>query len=151
MLSVLEACHSNPVGGHHSGIWTAHKILQCGYYWITIHQDAHEFAMSCYRCQRDGGISNRHELPLNPILLIEFLDVCGFNFMGPFMSPHGLKYILVAVDYVPKWVEAIEFANSEGMSVTTFLKRTSSLNLEHLGPLFVIGALTLQQIVQRSI
>ena len=23
MLSVLEACHSSPVGGHHSGIWTA--------------------------------------------------------------------------------------------------------------------------------
>ena len=31
MLSVLEACHSSPVGGHHSGIRTAHKILQCGY------------------------------------------------------------------------------------------------------------------------
>ena len=27
MLSVLEACHSSPVGGHHSGIRTAHKIL----------------------------------------------------------------------------------------------------------------------------
>ena len=44
MLSVLEACHSSAVGGHHSGIRTAHKILQCGYYWQTIHQDAHEFA-----------------------------------------------------------------------------------------------------------
>ena len=32
MLSVLEACHSSPVGEHHSGIRTAHKILQCGYY-----------------------------------------------------------------------------------------------------------------------
>ena len=31
MLSVLEACHSSPVGGHHSAIRTAHKILQCGY------------------------------------------------------------------------------------------------------------------------
>ena len=36
MLSVLEACHSSPVGGHHSGIWTAYKVLQCGYYWTTI-------------------------------------------------------------------------------------------------------------------
>ncbi|TMX03846.1 hypothetical protein EJD97_013572, partial [Solanum chilense] len=35
MLSVLEACHSSPVGGHHSGIQTANKILQCGYYWPT--------------------------------------------------------------------------------------------------------------------
>ena len=44
MLSVLEACHFSPVGGHHSGIRTAHKIFQCGYYWPTIHQDSHEFA-----------------------------------------------------------------------------------------------------------
>ena len=33
MLNVLEARHSSPVDGHHSGIWTTHKILQCGYYW----------------------------------------------------------------------------------------------------------------------
>ena len=32
MLSVLEACHSSPMGGHHSGIHTSHKILQRGYY-----------------------------------------------------------------------------------------------------------------------
>ena len=37
MLSVLEACHSSPVGGDQSGIKTAHKILQYGYFWPTIH------------------------------------------------------------------------------------------------------------------
>ena len=56
MLSVLEACHSSPVGGHHSGIWTTPKILQCGYHFPTIHQDAHKFAKSCNGCQKDGGI-----------------------------------------------------------------------------------------------
>ena len=75
MLSVLEACHSSPVGGHHSGIRTAHKILQCGYYWPTLHQDAHGFSKSCDKCQRDGGISRKQELPLNPILLIDLFDI----------------------------------------------------------------------------
>ena len=32
ILSVLKACHSAPVGEHYSGIETAHKMLQCGYY-----------------------------------------------------------------------------------------------------------------------
>ena len=68
MLSVLEACHSSPVGGHHSGIRTAHKILQCRYYCPTLHQDDHEFAKACDRCQRHGGISRKQELPLNLIL-----------------------------------------------------------------------------------
>ena len=30
MLSVLEACHSSPIGVHYSGIQNAYKILQCG-------------------------------------------------------------------------------------------------------------------------
>ena len=57
MLSVLEACHSSPVGGHHSAIRTAHKILQCGYYWTTIHQYSYEFTKASDSCQRDCGIS----------------------------------------------------------------------------------------------
>ena len=88
MLSVLEACHSSAVGGHHSGTRTAHKILQCGYYWTTLHQDSHEFPKACDRCQRDGDISRKQELPLNPILVIELFDVWGIDFMGPFVSSH---------------------------------------------------------------
>ena len=120
---MLEACHSSPVGGHHICIRTAHKILQCGYCWPSLHQDAHEFAKACDRCQRDGDISRKQELPLNPILVIELFDVWGIDFMGPFVNSHGMKYILVAVDYVSKWVEAIALTNNEGKSVTVFLKK----------------------------
>ena len=123
MLSVLEACHSSPVGGHHSGIRTPNKILKYGYYCPTFHQDAHEFGKSCDRCQRDGGISRKQELPLNPILVIELFDVWGIDFMGPFVSSRRIKYILVAVDYVSKWVEAIALVNNEGKSVTALLKK----------------------------
>ena len=43
--------------------------------------------------------------------------------MGPFVSSHGIKYSLVAVDYVSKWVEGIALANNEGKSVTMFLRK----------------------------
>ena len=55
--------------------------------------------------------------------MIELFDVWGIDFMGPFVSSHGMKYIIVAVDYVSKWVEAIALANNEGKSVSAFLKK----------------------------
>jgi len=44
--------------------------------------------------------------------------------MDPFVSSNGMKYIVVAVDYVSKWVEAIAFFYNEGKSVTAFLKKS---------------------------
>jgi len=48
-------------------------------------------------------------MPLNPILIVEIFDVWGIDFMGPFPLSFGYLYILVAVDYVSKWVEAVVF------------------------------------------
>jgi hypothetical protein len=45
--------------------------------------------------------------PQSVILEIELFDVWGINFMGPFLSSYGNKFILVTVDYVSKWIEAI--------------------------------------------
>ena len=40
-----------------------------------------------------------------------------------------MKYILVAADYVSKWVKAIILANNEVKSVTAFLKNNIFLDL----------------------
>ena len=55
--------------------------------------------------------------------MIELFNVWGIDFMGPFVSSHRMKYILVAVYYVSKWAEAITLAHNEGKSVTAFLKK----------------------------
>ncbi|CAM8943952.1 unnamed protein product [Rhodiola kirilowii] len=46
-------------------------------------------------------------MPQQSILAIELFDVWGINFMGPFPPSYGNQYILVAVDYVSKWVKAV--------------------------------------------
>ncbi|KAI3760239.1 hypothetical protein L1987_50632 [Smallanthus sonchifolius] len=46
-------------------------------------------------------------MPLRPILVVDIFDVWGIDFMGPFPNSCGNLYILVAVDYVSKWIEAI--------------------------------------------
>ena len=100
-----------------------HKILQCWYYWHTILQDAHDFSKSCDHCKQDRGISRRQDLVINQILVIVLFYVWGIDFIGMFLSSHGIKYILVAVDYVSKWVEETALPNNKGKSVTSFLKK----------------------------
>jgi len=46
-------------------------------------------------------------MPLIGNLQIELFDVWGIDYMGPFPKSKNYDYILVAVDYVSKWVEAI--------------------------------------------
>ena len=76
----------------------------------------------CDKCQRLGKISRRHMMPLNPILVIELFDVWGIDFMGPFPTSVGYIYILVGVDYVSKWVEAVPCRAVDHKTVLTFLK-----------------------------
>ncbi|GJU55088.1 reverse transcriptase domain-containing protein [Tanacetum coccineum] len=105
-LEILKACHEGPTGGHHSANITARKVFDAGFFWPTIYKDAHELVKNYDSCQRQGKISQRDEMPQNSIQVCEIFDVCGIDFMGPFPSSKGNKYILVAVDYLSKWVEA---------------------------------------------
>ena len=50
---------------------------------------------------------------MNYSLVIEPFDVWGFDYMGPFPTSTGYTHILVAVDYVTKWVEAIPTSSAD--------------------------------------
>nr|GEY02677.1 reverse transcriptase domain-containing protein [Tanacetum cinerariifolium] len=90
----LKACHNGPIGGHHGPNYTAKK----------------------------GTISQRDEMPQNSIQVCEIFDVWGINFMASFSSSRGNKYILVAVDYLSKWVEAKARPTNDAQVVCKFLK-----------------------------
>lgn len=85
---------------------TARKIFDAGFYWPTIFHDVKGMIQACDACQRAGNISRRDEAPHNFIQVCEVFDVWGIDFMGPFPSSGRNEYILVAIDYVSKWVEA---------------------------------------------
>jgi hypothetical protein len=46
-------------------------------------------------------------MPLTNNLQIELFDVWGIDYIGSFPKSKSYEYILVAVDYVSKWVEAM--------------------------------------------
>ncbi|CAN6562434.1 unnamed protein product [Malus baccata var. baccata] len=120
--SVLRFAHQYACGGHFGQKRTAEKILQSGLFWPTLFKDANNWCRACDRCQRVGNQSKRNEMPQQSILIVELFDVWGIDFMGPFPSSHGNQYILVAVEYVSKWVEAIATPTNQGSVVLKFLQ-----------------------------
>ena len=74
------------------------KVLQAGFYYPTLFKDAQSFVKACDKCKRTRNISIKNEMPLNSILEVELFDVLGIDFIGPFPSFCGPKYILLAVD-----------------------------------------------------
>ncbi|GJU34745.1 reverse transcriptase domain-containing protein [Tanacetum coccineum] len=121
-VDILTTCHSGPTEGHYGANYTAKKVFDSGFYWPTIYKDAHDLVTRCDTCQRQGKISQRDEMPQNSIQVCEIFDVWGIDFMGPFPSSRGNKYILVAVDYFSKWVEAKALCTNDARVVCKFLK-----------------------------
>ncbi|KAG7585690.1 Reverse transcriptase RNA-dependent DNA polymerase [Arabidopsis thaliana x Arabidopsis arenosa] len=120
---VLEHCHGSAYGGHFATFKTVQKVLQAGLWWPSMFKDAHGFIAKCDPCQRMGNITRRNEMPQNPILEVEVFDVWGIDFMGPFNpASYGNKYILVAVDYVSKLVEAIASPTNDHKVVLKLFK-----------------------------
>ncbi|GKA06203.1 reverse transcriptase domain-containing protein [Tanacetum coccineum] len=69
----------------------------------------------------------RDEMPQNSIQVCEIFNVWGIDFIGPFPSSRGNKYILMAVDYLSKWVEAKALPTNDARVVCKFLKSLFSL------------------------
>nr|GEZ28814.1 reverse transcriptase domain-containing protein [Tanacetum cinerariifolium] len=96
VIEILKACHSGPTGGIMKPTTQPRRSLT--------------------------QISQRDEMPQNSIQVCEIFDVWGIDFMGPFPSSKGNKYILVAVDYLSKWVEAKVLPTNDGRVIVKFLK-----------------------------
>nr|GEY98264.1 reverse transcriptase domain-containing protein [Tanacetum cinerariifolium] len=94
VIDILKACHNGPTGGHHSPNYTAKKVFDSVFYWPTIYRDAMTWS------------SQPDEMTQNSIQVCEMFNVWGIDFIGSFPSSRGNKYILVAINYLSKWVEA---------------------------------------------
>ncbi|GJR27066.1 reverse transcriptase domain-containing protein [Tanacetum coccineum] len=146
-VDILTACHNGPTGRHHGANYTAKKVFYSGFYWLTIYCDAHDLVTRCDACQHQGKISQRDEMPQNAIQVCEIFDVRGINFMGPFSSSRGNKYILIAVDYLSKWVEAkalptndaqlfvmLKYGVTHRLSTAYHPQTSGQVEMTHYGP-----------------
>ena len=68
-----------------------------------------------------SNINRINEMPLQGIMVVQFFDVWGIDFMGPFPPSFGNLYILLIMDYVSIWVEAISCPRNDVNKVGGFI------------------------------
>ncbi|GJX17755.1 reverse transcriptase domain-containing protein [Tanacetum coccineum] len=121
-LEILSACHNGPTGGHHGANLTAKKIFDSVSTGPPSKRMPTSFVNNCDSRQRQGKTSHNvmRMTSKTPIKFCEIFDMWGIDFMGPFPSSRGNKYILVAVDYLSKWVEAKALPTNDARVVANF-------------------------------
>nr|GEV32339.1 DNA-directed DNA polymerase [Tanacetum cinerariifolium] len=91
-------------------------------------QEAFEILKACHEGPSMGHhganltAKKKDEMSQNSIQVCKIFDIWGIDFMGPIPSSKGNNYILVAVDYLSKWVEANALPTNDAKFVVKFLK-----------------------------
>jgi hypothetical protein len=92
------------------------------YYWSSIFKDANKYVQTCDSCQRMGRPGQADEMPLQAQVVAKPSKRWKLDFVGPFNPKSNQKaYILVAIDYMTKWVEAEALSNTTEEAVIKFL------------------------------
>ncbi|GAU27977.1 hypothetical protein TSUD_373720 [Trifolium subterraneum] len=121
---ILQEIHEGINRQHIGGRSLARKALRAGYYWPTMQKDAKDHVLKCDKCQRHGDM---HIAPANELkTLISPWPFAwwGMDILGPFpTAARQVKYLIVAVDYFTKWIEAEPLAKIGASHILRFFKR----------------------------
>lgn len=102
---LLEEIQEGICGGHPEVRPLAKKILNQGFYWITL-KDAADFVKHCNVCQDIGKIPRVPSIPKILVLAAWPFDMWRIVLMGKFPKSRGSEYLIIVIDYFFKWIEA---------------------------------------------
>ena len=121
---VMRKVHVGVCGPHIWGHMLAHKIMRTDYFWLTMETNCCQFVQRCPECQIHGDLIHVPSLELHALTSPWPFSVWGIDIIGKISlkSSCGLEFILVAIDYFTKWVEAASYARLTSSGVASFIK-----------------------------
>nr|GEV03234.1 reverse transcriptase domain-containing protein [Tanacetum cinerariifolium] len=112
---VMREIHEGSYSMHARPRSVVAKAIRLGYYWPTMHQDARDMIQKCNDCQIHRPITRHPQQSLTPITAPWPFYKWGIDMAGPFpKGPGKVKFLIVAMDYFTKWIEAKAMATITG-------------------------------------
>ncbi|GJW55305.1 reverse transcriptase domain-containing protein [Tanacetum coccineum] len=119
---VLREIHEGSCSMHAGTRSIVAKALRIGYYWPTMHKDARTLIRACQACQVHKPVPRNPQQKLTPITSPWPFYKWGINIAGPFpKGPGKVKFLIVAMDYFTKWIEAKPVATITGNQIKKFV------------------------------
>jgi hypothetical protein len=104
---LMKEIHAGLCGTHIGSRHLLGKVFRHGFYWPKVASDAADLVQKCENCQR---CARDQKQPSSLTQLIQPtwpLQRWGLDLLGPLPPAQGnLKYVVVAVEYFSKWIEA---------------------------------------------
>ena len=146
---ILYNCHDDLLGGHLGYQKTLSKVRE-RFFWPDMNKYISNYVASCMDCQT----KKLQNLPkaglLCPIKVGGAFEMVGIDILGPFVKSHsGNVYVIVATDYLTKWIEVKATPTGTARDVSIFL--VENILCRHGAPTKIIsdrGAVFASQIMQ---
>ncbi|XP_027156081.1 uncharacterized protein LOC113756723 [Coffea eugenioides] len=118
---VPHEIHEGLCGAHIGHRMLAKKAMLLGYFWPSLRQDSQDLVLGCPSCQVHAP---EHHQPSNfmvPITSPWPFEQWGTDIIGPFpKAVGGYTFLVTAVDYFTKWVEAEPLRTISGLAIQKF-------------------------------
>nr|GEW24922.1 reverse transcriptase domain-containing protein [Tanacetum cinerariifolium] len=119
---VMREIHEGSCSMHAGPRSVVAKAVRLGYYWPTMHRDARDMIRKCNDYQIHRPVIRHPQQPLTPITAPWPFYKWGIDIAGPFPEgPGKVKFLIVAMDYFTKWIEAKAMATITGGQVKKFV------------------------------
>ncbi|GKV42478.1 hypothetical protein SLEP1_g49874 [Rubroshorea leprosula] len=118
----VREVHEGVCGTHIGGKTLARKLLRHGYYWPTMVEDAQNYAKKCPTCQFNADDIHMPGEMLSSLTSPWPFAQWGVDLLGPFTKGKGgCTFLVVAVDYFTKWIEAKPLSTTTERKIEEFM------------------------------
>ena len=119
---MIAEVHEGVCGSHQGAKTLSKRILRAGFWWPSIEEDTMKYVRKCDKCQRASKITSVPPYERISIASAWPFDLWGIDILGPFpQATKQRRFIIVAVEYFTRWVEAEALAKITAIAVEKFI------------------------------
>ncbi|CAN6547173.1 unnamed protein product [Malus baccata var. baccata] len=124
LMRVMAEVHEGTCGTHQAGTKMKWLLMRYGYFWPDLEKDWKAYAKGCEECQRHGPLQHIPSVPLNPVVKPWIFRGWAMDFIGKIYlaSSKGHTFIIVAINYFTKWVEASAVKTITSVAMKKFIE-----------------------------